>query len=306
MANPKAGLAGRPNIRRRTPVIRPYSQLTMSAGPGLNVPVASPSATPRANTAGNIRPFSEMQVSIGGGKTIPVSQWQAWVAQGRKPGVPPGTAPAATPPAPTAGAMPPDAQLEADIFGLGRQRDVSLGNIGAGRVQGLAEYGYNEGAIDPTTGYGALSFDPNNPFSKASLLKRNYDTQRRTAAQSMGSTGGLYSGAFQTAQDVTNRNQLQDTDVLQKSLAAFLAQNTGQRAQAQVDYETGVGRAQGEAVGRFGTNPLYGPTAGEGDTATAQQAIAGKATAGPIVTNKLGHKGRWMTRADGSKYFARV
>jgi hypothetical protein len=93
-------------------------------------------------------------------------------------------------------------------------------------------------------------------------MKKTYDTNRRSTAQSMGSGGQLYSGSFQNAQDLIGRNQLQSEDALQKNVAAFLARNTGQRTEALTGYETAVGQAAGDRIGRFQNNPLYDPASG--------------------------------------------
>ena len=131
----------------------------------------------------------------------------------------------------------------------------SSGRLGAQRTQQLAGYGYTEGAG------GALAFDPNNPFSKAALLKRTYDQRRRSTGGQMAAAGQLYAGAYQSGQDVVNRGQLQDTDVLQTNLQAFLARNTGQRGAAETTYQTGVGQAEAARLARLEEleNPLYEP-----------------------------------------------
>jgi hypothetical protein len=46
----------------------------------------------------------------------------------------------------------------------------------------------------------------------------------------MASSGQLYSGAYQNAQDLVNRNQLGAEDSLQKSLVSFLSGNTAKYA----------------------------------------------------------------------------
>src|SRR5262245_56408860 len=94
-----------------------------------------------------------------------------------------GVAPAAPDPAapatPPAGPVPPaalpvDPVYLAQMGSLERQRELGYADVTGERTRGLSDYGYKEGAIGPKTGYGALSIDPNNPFSKAALLKRNY------------------------------------------------------------------------------------------------------------------------------------
>jgi len=149
--------------------------------------------------------------------------------------------------------LPPDASYDQAVALLQRQRDEGLASIAGERARSLSDYGFHEG---PT---GTLTFDANNPFSKAAVMKKSYDTNRRSTAQSLGSGGQLYSGAFQNAQNLVNRNQLQSEDTLTKNLQAFLARNTGQRKEALTNYELAAGQAYGDRVGRFQTNPLYDP-----------------------------------------------
>jgi hypothetical protein len=155
------------------------------------------------------------------------------------------------------GPLPPDPLYDASLNRIARQRDATVATLRDERTQGLGGYGYIEGPN------GSLRFDANNPMSKAALLKRLHDTQRRSVGQQMGSGGQLYAGAYQNAQDLSNRNQLQAQDSLQKSLTSFLASNTARRTAAQTDYQTGAQVLGAERVGRIDTNPLYEPTAEE-------------------------------------------
>jgi hypothetical protein len=160
------------------------------------------------------------------------------------PVVPPSTPEAPQPMFDPSAPLPVDATYDSEMGALGMTRDQGLAAATGERTRGLAEYGFTESAFDPATQtMGALAFDPNNPFSKASLLKKSYDTSRRSTGQSMGAGGQLYSGAYQNAQDLVNRDQLGGEDSLQKSLIGFLAGNSGQRTQAQTDFELGAGQA---------------------------------------------------------------
>jgi hypothetical protein len=176
-----------------------------------------------------------------------------------KPAAPP-AAPAApvvpAAPAYSLSALPPDASYDAALATLARQRDDQLTALTQARTSNLSDYGFKEGPN------GALAFDPNNPYSKAALLKKAYDTNRRSTGQSMASGGQLYSGAFQNAQDLVNRNQAQGEDSLQKSLIGFLARNTQGAVQARTGYETAAGQAYGDRLSRFQSNPLYDPASG--------------------------------------------
>lgn len=136
-----------------------------------------------------------------------------------------------------------------------KQRADQLAALTQQRTSSLSDYGFQEGPN------GALTFDPNNPFSKAAVMKKAFDTNRRSAGQSMAAGGQQYNGAFQNSQDLINRNQVQGEDAMQKSLLRFLAQNTLGAAQANTGYETAAAQAYGDRVSRFSDNPLYDPAA---------------------------------------------
>jgi len=158
--------------------------------------------------------------------------------------------------------LPVDASYDAALASLTRQRDEGIAGIIGERSRTLSDFGFQEGPN------GMLTFDPNNPFSRAAVMKHTSDVNRRSTAQTLGSGGQLYSGAFQNAQDLINRNQLQGEDALTKNLQAFLARNTGQRKETLTNYELAAGQAYGDRVGRFQSNPLYDPATGQWKTDT--------------------------------------
>jgi hypothetical protein len=157
---------------------------------------------------------------------------------------------------------PPDASFTAEIEGLGKTYRSDLVGNTEGRKRGLSDYGFTE---DETTG--GLTFDANNPFSRAALLKKNYDTQRARTGQTMAMSGNLYSGAGQHSQDLVNVDQLGAEDTLQKSLGEFLLGNTDSRRRIGEDYASGLRQADESRVGRINDNPLYSPTASAADAA---------------------------------------
>jgi hypothetical protein len=154
-------------------------------------------------------------------------------------------APAAPSPVPfNPNVLPPDAAYEQQIGALGAQRDTTLAGLATQRQGGLLDYGYTQDQS------GGLAFDPNNPYSRAAVLKRHYDESRRGTGTSLAAQGQLYSGAYQTAQDYGNQQELQSSDALQKQLLAFLGRNTAAGAQAGSAYETGVGAAGSDRLSR--------------------------------------------------------
>ena len=174
----------------------------------------------------------------------------------------------------TPAARPPDAKFLADINTLGYNRDTTLTNLTAGRSRTLGDYGFTETNIDPQTGVGALAFDPNNPYSKAALLKQSYDRNRAATAQSMGSMGQTFSGAGQASQNALFASQAQDQAKMRSALTTYLAGNTVDRTTAQTGYETGAMTAEGNRQGRISTNPLYDPQAAPTSAAPTKAAVA--------------------------------
>ena len=190
-------------------------------------------------------------------------------ARGRGPPRPPRRRRPATPPvgpAPMVGGppAPPDPRYENEIAGAQRTRDTTVAGVGAARTQGLIGYGYTEGPG------GQLTFDPNNAFSKAAQLKRNYDGSRRSTGNRMAASGGLYAGAYQSAQDVVNRGELGAQDELQTSLASSCrGTRPATKARADTRYQEAAGEAESDRVGRIEDNPLYEPTVGYGSPVAA-------------------------------------
>lgn len=160
----------------------------------------------------------------------------------------------------SAQAMPPDAIFQGDVAAAASKRTQTEAALRQARQGQLIGAGFSETNVDPNTGVGTLAFNPNDPFSKAALLKKNYDASRARTAQQMGAGGGLYSGAFQQAQDIGNRGQVQAESALHDSLFSFLAQNTGATKQAASDEQVAGIRADAARMGRIDTNPLYEPS----------------------------------------------
>ena len=164
-------------------------------------------------------------------------------------------------PAPMVGGppAPPDPRYENEIAGAQRTRDTTI----AGRRR-RAHPGPDRLRLHRGRRAGQLTFDPNNSFSKAAQLKRNYDASQALDRQPMAAGGGLYAGAYQSAQDVVNRGELGAQDELQTSLAEFLRATPPTGRAAGTRYQEDVGQAESDRVGRIEDNPLYEPTVGYG------------------------------------------
>jgi hypothetical protein len=222
---------------------------------------------------------------------IPVSQHDFGYGPGvlGPGGVPPtGAAPtgsAETAPGPAgpvkSSTLPVDPLFTEEESTLGATKTSGLAAVTGERGRGLSEYGFTE--TEPGAGkeYGDLAFDPNNPFSRASLLKRTYDVNRQGTGNQMGARGQLYAGAYQTAQNQLNYNQLGAEDTLQNSLIAFLAGNTAKKTQVGTDFNLGMIRATGDRTARAKDNPLYDPTAPPAGAAAAATAPTSATTNTP-------------------------
>src|SRR5262245_32352969 len=153
-------------------------------------------------------------------------------------GIVPAPSPAGQPAGPAT--RPVDAQYELDVAGLGRTRDTTIAGLGQQRFQTISDYGFTPVA-DPTTGvWGVGAFDPNNPYSKAALLKKSYDTRRAARAQQVQG----FTGAYQNTQDALYAGQAQDEAQMRRALGDILTRNTGQVTQAGTDYGTGMQTAE--------------------------------------------------------------
>jgi len=201
------------------------------------------------------------------------------VPKAAMPAIPGGGVPAAAAPQYSLASLPPDASYDAQIAQLQRQRDEGLAAIAGERARGLSDYGFTEGPN------GTLAMDPNNAFSKAAVMKHTFDTNRRSTGQSMAAGGQLYAGAYQNAQDLVNRNELQSQDSLRKALINYLAGNTGRRTQALTGYETAAQQAESDRIARFQSNPLYDPSASADPGVPASPAAAAAAAVRRPVRN---------------------
>jgi hypothetical protein len=182
------------------------------------------------------------------------------------PPLPAAPAPAAPAPAPVTFAnlapaqLPVDPTYDAAEAALRRQRDDTLLSLGAQRTQNLQEYGFNEGPG------GAVAFDPTNPFSRAALLRKNYQESKAGTQTGYAARGQLYAGALQTAQAANDTGFNQNENALERALIGFLASNQGAQDRARSSYETSVAQAMADRVLRaqqdLANNPPVVPDAG--------------------------------------------
>lgn len=156
-------------------------------------------------------------------------------------------------------ALPVDPQYNAETGGYWRDYGNTVAGLDLGRQQTFTDYGYTptiDNGTDLVTGY---TFDPNNPFSRAALLKKHFDEQRAGDTTSMAAQGQLYSGAFVNRKNYTDFQDLQGTDALQKGIANFIGTNNLGHGTAGTTLATNLGNANAGRVGRAQTNPNYHP-----------------------------------------------
>jgi len=92
---------------------------------------------------------------------------------------------------------------------------------------------------DTVGGYG--NTDPNNPFSRASMLHKSYANANNVSSGSFANRGQLGSGAYQRAQGRNTMGYDQGRDSLLKGFAARLGEFQGQRNTAYNTNDTTAG-----------------------------------------------------------------
>lgn len=160
----------------------------------------------------------------------------------------------AAPQAPTSqsdpATVPKDALYNAQTAGVARTRDDTLAGIGRERNQALADYGYT-GTFDQAGNLTGRTVDPNNPFSRAALLKRTYDQRAGSNTNNYASRGLLQSGAFQAAKDNTDFGYLQGMNENERNFDAVIGNLIGRTASANTNYATGLSTAGAENLARL-------------------------------------------------------
>jgi hypothetical protein len=235
---------------------------------------------------------------------------------------PAGSTPAYKPPAAAGGLdlgnLPLDPTYDAQVGGLTRTRDTTVGGLKAQRAGTLLDYGYTESG-DPANP--TIAFDPSNPNSVAAQMKKRYDQAKTGNTNGMASRGLLYSSALDNAQGATDSGYSTSSDQLQKKLIAFLGQNTRNQGQAQTDYETGAGSAMGDRVSRAvagsagnDSAPTSAPASAAGPSPMEQlrAQVAGGTSVKTTYKNAQGHdvrvlaNGTKQVSTDGGKTWKRV
>lgn len=138
---------------------------------------------------------------------------------------------------------PSDAALEDQYAAYDKQATgVKSGYLAQSRDL-LKDYGFQEGSQAFT--FGAV--DPNNPFSKAALLKQSLERAQRGNTNSYAARGQLYSGALQRSQDKSLGDFQQGENTLLNALRA----NLGQLGQAYAGVDADLAAQKANAFESF-------------------------------------------------------
>jgi len=139
------------------------------------------------------------------------------------------------------------------------QRNYNVGSeqLTGERARTLQQYGYT-GQFDQNDALvpGSLKFDPTDPYSRAALLKQNFDRQRNTRANQMAAMGQRTSGAFLSGQNALIRNEAQGEDTLTKSLGTYLSGVATRRSDLASTKSAADIAAKIDAAGRAVPQPL--------------------------------------------------
>lgn len=151
----------------------------------------------------------------------------------------PGNAPARTPalqtflaatggaaPAPAASStpLPIDPTYAQQLLNNGQTAgDTDLGLVN-NRNTGLTGLGYKftQDQTDPFSVSG-LTYDPNNPFSQASLLRQHYQEAQRGHTNQLASQGQLYSGALQNQLGIDTQGFQQGDNTIQTAAQKLIS-----------------------------------------------------------------------------------
>lgn len=164
--------------------------------------------------------------------------------------------PAAPPTSPT-GVSGPDVSWQDSIYNLtGTTVNRDNANAAAGLLNQSNQLGSDYG-IDPTTNQIAANVDVTNPFSKAALLKRAYQSNVGAINSSAASAGQFYSGATQGSQNTAAFNNLQGQDALLKGYGSDKGNLIAQYLATQRAGQDTTLNAGGDALLRHENDPAY-------------------------------------------------
>lgn len=174
-------------------------------------------------------------------------------AKGANMGLPTATS-TPPPPAPNRRLIEADPVYQQQMAGAIRNRDSAFTDIDTSRGNTLRQFGYTA-SFNPDQSLVAGSLradpvDPNNPFSRAALLKRAYDNRKRGNETSYAARGQQFAGSMVNARNQIDLDNLQSEDSLTSQLAQLLANLFTQRRKVGVGFDTDAQTIAAQALQR--------------------------------------------------------
>ena len=137
--------------------------------------------------------------------------------------------------------LPPDPQYISDMAGV--NRDYNFGSAQLAQQGGLLNY---------ETGIG----DASNPYSRAALLQKSYETNQRGSTNSYAASGQLYSGALQNARNANVADLHQGQHALGLDYLKAQAGLTGAQTQLGYSRDDAMQAAMAANVARAAAEPV--------------------------------------------------
>jgi hypothetical protein len=142
--------------------------------------------------------------------------------------------------------MPWDSQYELSAAGAEKNYGDSMAYLNSKRLQAQQAYGIDPGFNDYA----------NNPFSRAALLRKSWDTNVRGTTNSYAAQGQLYAGSVHNAQHANRFNYDQGYDELNRSYLADLGQIDREGAEAAERREAAINDAGWQRLQSAQDDPL--------------------------------------------------
>ena len=165
---------------------------------------------------------------------------------------------------------------------------TTLGGLLGNLTSGLTSYGY-KATFDPNDPFKVtgLAYDPNNPYSKASLLRTSYANAQRKNTNSFAAAGQLYAGSLNNAQDIATNSFNVGNDAILKAVNNLIAGIGGREQSAKTLAATNTTNAAGTAFDRYtaahqNDPAIPGTAAPASSPAPAAPRPAGRPAAAPV------------------------
>jgi hypothetical protein len=165
--------------------------------------------------------------------------------------------------------LPWDAQYNLSAGGAEKAYGDKLAYLGSQRTVAKQNYGIDPGFNDYAT----------NPYSRAALLRKSYDTAARGSNTSYAARGQLYAGSLANAQGANRSNYDLGYDSLNKEYVSSLGELDQQEAEAKEAKENAILEAGWRRLEGLANEPLE-PEAAPGAAPDAGGGGGGGGTSG--------------------------